>query len=273
MFSLLKYELNSRWVAIVGWGIGLALFGTMYTSFFPQVEEEMAGLADLSIYQAMGVDLTSFEGYIASVVVQFVPLLLGIYAIITSTEALAGEEDSGTLELILSTPLERWQIVSMKAIAIAVATLLILAIAGLGNALTLSVIKASVEIDVTAMQLYLAVLSSWPIILAFLMVSLFSGAYLPNRRTAALFMTVIFVVSYFGENLAGMVKSLDFLKPLSPFTYFDASANVFAEGVQAKDVGVLLGIAALFFVLALLSFQRRNVTVGAWPWQRASVGR
>ena len=27
----------------------------------------------------------------------------------------------------------------------------------------------------------------------------------------------------------------------------------------------------VFFGLTLLSFQRRNVTVGAWPWQRAKV--
>ena len=48
---------------------------------------------------------------------------------------------------------------------------------------------------------------------------------------------------------------------------------MFTEGVKASDVMVLLGAAAIFYVLALLSFQRRNVTVGAWPWQRARVGQ
>ncbi len=28
---------------------------------------------------------------------------------------------------------------------------------------------------------------------------------------------------------------------------------------------------AVFLALALVGFQRRNVTVGAWPWQRARV--
>ena len=98
-----------------------------------------------------------------------------------------------------------------------------------------------------------------------------SGAYLPSRRTAALVTTVIFIANYFGENLAGFVESLDALKPLSLFSYFDSSATVFTEGVKAGDVGVLLGVAALFFGLALLGFQRRNVTVGAWPWQRSTI--
>jgi hypothetical protein len=34
---------------------------------------------------------------------------------------------------------------------------------------------------------------------------------------------------------------------------------------------VLLGISLVLFVLAVWAFQRRNITVGAWPWQRAKV--
>jgi ABC-2 type transport system permease protein len=73
--------------------------------------------------------------------------------------------------------------------------------------------------------------------------------------------------------MAGLVESLDPIKPLSLFTYFDSSETVFSEGVQASDVLILLGVAAVFFALALLSFQRRNVTVGAWPWQRARISK
>jgi ABC-2 type transport system permease protein len=271
MVNLLKHELRSRLGAIVGWGIGLVLFGSMYTSIFPEVSEEMAGLADLSIYQAMGIEIGSFEGFIGSTVVLFIPIILGIYAILTSTQTLAGEEEGGTLELVLAMPLSRWQIVTMKAIALAVTTLFILIIAGLGNALVLNAIKATVEVDVTPTQLFIAVLNGWFVTLAFMMTGMFLGAYLPTRRTAALTMTVIFIASYFGENMASLVESIDFIKPFSLFTYFDSSSAVFTDGVQAADVGVLLSVAVFFFGLALLSFQRRDVTVGAWPWQRARV--
>jgi ABC-2 type transport system permease protein len=257
----------------VGWGVGLILFGAMYTSIFPEVGEEMASLSDLSIYQAMGVEIGSFEGFIGSTVVLFVPIILGIYVIITSTQTLAGEEDSGTLELVLAMPLHRWQIVSMKALALAVTSLLILVIAGLGNALVLQAIKATVEVNVTAIQLFVAVLNGWPITLAFAMMGLFLGAFLPSRRTAALTLTVVFIASYFGENLTALVQSLDAVKPFSLFTYFDSSTTVFSEGVQGEDVALLLGVAAVFFLLALLSFQRRNVTVGAWFWQRPRIER
>jgi hypothetical protein len=34
---------------------------------------------------------------------------------------------------------------------------------------------------------------------------------------------------------------------------------------------VLLGIGLVSFALAIFFFQRRDLTVGLWPWQRARV--
>ena len=265
MLNLLKYELFSRRKAILGWGLGLGLYGAMYIA----VGDQYAALADISIYRAMGIDLGSLEGVLASSMVGFLPIFLGIYAIITSTETLAGEEDSGTLELIVAMPLPRWRIVTAKAVAISVAALLILASAGAVHALALNAIEASVEIDVTSGQLFMAALSAWPLTLVILMLGLFLGAFLPNRRAAALVTTVLFIASYLGETLTGLVQSLEVFRPLSLFYYFDSSTELFTNGVQARDLAVLFGLAALFFVLALLSFQRRDITVGAWPWQSA----
>jgi ABC-2 type transport system permease protein len=271
MLNLLKYEVQSRWIATLGWGIALSLFGTTYITIFPEVEEQITALADWSIYQAVGFDMGTFEGFLGSTVVLSIPLILGIYVIISSTRTLVGEEEAGTLELLLAMPLQRWQIVSAKAIAIGLSTFFILVIVGVGNGLVLNGVKRNVEIEVTFQQLFIAVLNGWPLTLVLSMLGLFLGAYLPRQRTAALALTVFFLVSYFAENLASHVEFLAPLGPYSIFTYFDTSASVFRKGVQAKDVLILLGLAVVFFLLALLSFQRRNVTVGAWPWQRATV--
>ncbi len=271
MLNLLKHEIQSRWGAILGWGIGLSLFGSMYIGIWPEMGDQLGDLTDLSIYEGMGIDMGSFAGYIASVVVQYIPLLLSIYAITASTGTLAGEEDKGTLELLMSTPLKRWEIVSVKAVAIAVVVLLIVILAGIGDAIVLALIRTSVEVDVTPMQLFTTILNSWPIMMAVLMMGLFFGAYLPNRRTAIIAVTTIFVASFFLKVTAGLVEALDFVRYISLFNYFDTTAEVFSEGVKATDVAILLTVAVVFFVLALLSFQRRNVTVGAWFWQKAQV--
>jgi ABC-2 type transport system permease protein len=267
MFNLLKTELLSRRNAILGWGIGLILFGAMYIAIYPEMAGQLGDLSDISIYEAMGVEMATFEGFLASTVVQYIAIILGVYGLIAGTGTLAGEEDNGTLELLLATPLPRWQIVLVKALALAIVLLLILAIAGAGNAAVLSAVE--IETDVAPLDLFMVTMSAWPIVLLFTMLSLFLGAYLPSRRAAASLATVVYILSYFGDGLAGMVNSLEPIRPLSPFYHFESSAAVFTEGIPPEGILILLGAALAFLLLAILSFSRRNVTVGAWPWQRA----
>ena len=141
MFNLLNHEIRSRWRAILGWGFGLILYGALYILIFPSyLFERLQVLKDLSIYKIVGIQLGSFEGYMASIVLVYIPILLGIYCIIASTSTLAGEEDNGTLELIVTMPLSRWQILTAKAAALCVVVLLIMIIASIGNAFILAVI-------------------------------------------------------------------------------------------------------------------------------------
>ncbi len=273
MLSLFKYELFSRWGAVLGWGIGLATLGVMYIAIYPEFEDKMSVLADISFYKALGIDMGSFEGLIASSVILNLAVILAIYVIITSSGTLAGEEDRGTLELIVTMPLRRWQIVTTKAAALVGVTFLILLIAGISNIIALAWLKSFMELDVTAMQYFMGVLSAWPITLAFLMIGLFFSASMPNRRIAAMATTAVFLVCYFGAILTGLVESLKGLQPFLLFHYFDTSAALFTKGAQPGDVATLLGIAAFFFILTLISFQRRDITVGQWPWQRAKRQR
>ena len=271
MISLLMHEIKSRWVAILGWGFGLILFGAIYISIFDAMFEQMTVFKDLTIYKIVGMQLGSVEGYIASVVLAYIAVLVGIYCIVTSTSVLAGEEDSGTLELIVAMPLGRWQILTAKAVALSVVVLFLMIIAAIGNAVLLEVIKFDTHITITPFGLFVALISSLPLAVGLIMIGLFLGSILPNRRTAIVVMTVYFIASYFGENIAVMAKSLEPIKYFSLFNYYNTTATIFSDGPQLSDILILLGIAAVFLILALICFNRRNITVGAWPWQKGKI--
>jgi ABC-2 type transport system permease protein len=272
MFNLLIHEIRSRWRAILGWSFSLILYGAAYILIFPaRLFEQLKFLKELSIYKLVGIQLGSIEGYMASIVLVYIPILLGIYCIIASTSTLAGEEDNGTLELIVAMPLSRWQIFTAKAMALSVVVLFITIIASIGNAFVLAVIKINTPINVTPFGLFTALMSSLPLAFGFIMIGLFLGAILPNRRLSATVMTVFFIASFFGENIAGMVKSLEPLRYFSLFNYYNTTETIFTEGTKLSNILILLGIAAVFYILALICFSRRNITVGAWPWQRGKI--
>jgi ABC-2 type transport system permease protein len=123
---------------------------------------------------------------------------------------------------------------------------------------------------VTAGDLVVVALATWPLVGFFAMFSLFLGALTPNRRTASIIATVFLVFSYFANNLASMVDWLERIQPILPFYYLD-SANLMKEGPDLQNTLILLAAGAVSLLLALVFFQRRNITVGAWPWQQAQI--
>jgi len=271
MFRLLWQELRFRRNAIIGWGLGLCFFPIVYLGIYPQMAEEMAGLADLEIYQAMGVSLGTLEDWIGSILFLFVPLLISVFAVINGTGTLAGEEEDGRLEMIVTLPLPRWQIVTAKAIALSITTFLMLLIVSLASALVFLAIENQVETDLVALDLGIKLLATWPLMFAVGMISMFLAAFCSRRRIAALTAAVILIISYFGSNLAGTTAVIEPFEPIFLFTYLDYTANAVIVGQQTNDVLVLLGIAAVTFALAVFFFQNRKLTVGAWPWQRGKV--
>ena len=274
MYKLLLEELRFRRGAIIGWGIGLCFFPVIYVGLYPSFADQMAGfqeIMDLAIYQALGISMASFEGYLASTVTNLIPVILSIYAVVNGTGTLAGEEDNGRLELIVALPIPRWQIAAVKAIALGIGLLVILAIAAAGAALTLVAIGSQIETQVTPVDLFLSLLAAWPLTMAVGTISLFLGAFSPGRRIAGTIATVVVVASYLGSNLTGMISSLERIENLFLFHFYEASAEALEKGQQIGDMLVLLAIALVAFGVAVFFFQRRDITVGAWPWQRGRI--
>ena len=274
MLRLLLQELRFRRGAIIGWGLGLCFFPVVYVGLYPSFADQMANfqeILDLAIYQAMGISMAGFESYVASTVTNLIPIILAVYAVINGTGTLAGEEDNGRLEMIVALPTPRWQIVAVKAVALGVALALILAITSAGASLTLLAIGGGVETNVSALDLFLSLMASWPLVMAVGMISLFLGAFSPSRRVASMIALVVVVASYLGSNLTGMITSLESIEWLFLFHFYEATAEALESGQQVGNVLILLGVAVVAFGLAVLFFQIRDVTVGAWPWQRGRI--
>lgn len=270
MRSLFLHELRLRLPAMSGWSVGLASFTTVYLALYPELERQLGASAlaakFFSIYRVVGVDVGSFEAYFASSIVQFVIVLFGIYAIVNGTDTLVGEEDRGSLELLVAMPLPRWKIVTAKAMAMLSAAVIVLALTGVAGMALFDRMK--IKTTVTAIDIFAAIIAGLPLILAFMMVSLFLGSCLPTRRVAAMTATVLYVASYFGERLANMAKSLRPVSRSSLFHYFDTTSALLTEGLHARDVAILLATAVFFFVLSLICFARRDLMTRSWPWRR-----
>ncbi|MBP6786452.1 MAG: ABC transporter permease subunit [Candidatus Promineofilum sp.] len=271
MARLIRQELRFRRNAIIGWGVGLCFFPIVYIGIYPSVADQMAGLGDLALYEYMGMSLNTFSNWVGSILLVFMPLIASVYAIINGTGTLAGEEEDGRLEMVVTLPLPRWQIVVAKAIALSLALLIMLLVVAGVSVLVFGAIRSQVETDVTGINIFMAVLSVWPLTFALGMIGLFLAALAPSRRVALMLAAAVLIVGYLGPNLAASTTALEPLEPFFLFTYLDASGQAVRDGQAAGNMLVLIVVGLAALALSVFFFGRRNLTVGAWPWQRGQV--
>ena len=142
---------------------------------------------------------------------------------------------------------------------------------GLASSLAFGSLPADLDTGgVDGSSLMVAALGTWPLLLFFAMLSLFLAAPPPSRRHASISATIILVVSFLGNNLSGLVSWREDVKFLFAFNHYNPS-ELLADGLNVENSLFLLTASIIFLGLALLSFQRRNVTVGVWPWQRGRM--
>lgn len=269
MISLLWHELRSRRRAIPGWTIALSFFSVIYMVIFTALPFQVREIdpQTLALLKSLGVQtLATFEGFILGTEFNVLPLIAGIFGISLGISGLVGEEDDGTLELVAALPISRARLVLAKAAALLISAFLVVSAAGLVAMAVFTMLR--IDTAVTSLGLFRAILSTWLITFVFVALSLFLGAYLPNRGAALAGAMGVLLVSFFGENLAGIAPVLDPYRPFFPFSYFKRIVEMLTGDVAWKDILVLMSMGIGLLILALLSFQRRNLTVRAWPWQR-----
>lgn len=272
MINLLWHEVRLRWKSILGWTIGLSFFSVIYMLAYSTLPAGMREVnpQEVALLKSFGVkSMKTFEGFIVGTEFNVLPLIAGIFGIFMGIVTLVGEEDDGTLELLAALPISRVQLILAKVVALIIAAFIALVMTGLVAMGVFTMLR--IDTPVTSPDLFWVIISHWLIVFVFLTLSLFLGAYLPNRGTAMSTAAAALLVSFFGERLAGMTPVLEPYQPYLPFSYFKHIVGMLTGDIAWGDMLSLFLMGLGFLALAVFSFQRRNLTVGAWPWQRPKL--
>jgi ABC-2 type transport system permease protein len=261
----LKTLLDAR-RALVWWSLGLIGMSTLMIAVYPTVRDNPdlnKMVSDypeaLKAFIAFGGDLdyVSGAGYLGSELFAFmVPLLLLIAAIGAGARAIAGEEERGTLDLLLANPLSRRRLVldKLAAVAVEVAALSIVLIA----ALVVGV--AIVGMNVSAAHLAAATVSAALLAFAFGAIALMVGAYSGHRGVAIGLAAAGAVAAYLVNSLAAIVTFLEPARAFSPFYHYVAS-DPLRQGLALDHVAFLVLVALAAAGLAIVAFERRDLAV------------
>ncbi len=247
------------------WSLGLIGFVALIVSVYPTVHSNpsLNKLAQdypeaLQAFIAFGgaVDYSSAAGYLGIELFSLmVPLLLLVAAIGTGAGTIAGEEERGTLELLLANPVSRTKVVLEKTAA------LVFEVAGLGLVLWLALWVGALATDmsISAGHLAAATLSAVLLALAFGAIAVLLGAATGRRAVAVGLTAAVAVAAYLVNGLAPLVHALEVPQKLSPFYHY-AAGDPLRHGLSWSHLAVLVAIAVVATALAPVVFSRRDIS-------------
>ncbi|MFC1960623.1 ABC transporter permease subunit [Chloroflexota bacterium] len=249
--------------SIFWWGVGVGTFAFYMVVMYPMIGqmEEILEVLESPIFQFMLGDtavlnFATLEGFLGVYLFTFLPLMLAVFAVLFGGGIVGREEEKGTFDLLLSTPVARWRVIVEKFGAFIVAALLILVI---------MLLVAMVALAVTAMpldmgRLVVAGLNMLPVLMLMCALTVFLTTVLRSSSQAGSIAAVIIAASYFINSFAEMVDSgiLKALHYLSFYKYYSPSI-VMAEGVQWGNVAMLVGVTVILLALSIYFFARRDI--------------
>lgn len=265
--SIFAKTLRDRRRSMIWWIAGsfgyLIAITATYTFFVEQQEvyESLLENYPEALLAMFGVEsgaaLFSPDGYLTSQAFGWlVPLLTLVLGIGVGAAAVAGEEEAGTMDLLLALPVTRTSVVLQKVAAMVVLLLVLGVSVFAGTALG----AAAVDMNLSMANLAAASFSGALLGLVFGTLALAVGAATGKRGTSLGVSSGVALVAFLIQTLGPIVDWLEPVHPLTPFYYYSDSQPL-VNGLNAGHVGVLIGLSVLLVLVALLAFRRRDIRV------------
>lgn len=249
--------------SILGWSLGLLLYGLLTLTLFPSVEAsaDLVGGYLETLPPAMRAfvgDIQAFAtpgGFLELEFLNYYILLLGIYAIIAGGMLVAGEEEQGTLDVLLALPLSRTRILAERwaALALSLVSVTVLLFLGMWAGV------AIMGMDLAPAGMAVAVFGGLPGLLFLLNLTVLLSALLRHRRQAGLGATAVAVGSFLLTGLGRVSETLEPFRPLSFLTYYQAPLT---QGVDWTAAAAVLAVSLVFLLGAFWAFERRDIHLG-----------
>ena len=185
-----------------------------------------------------------------------VPILFMIFTIGQGSGAIAGEEEKGTLDILLSNPTTRLQVLIQKFAAMVAATSVLAFLLWLG----VVVGSAIVDMDLGLWRTAQATVSGMLLGILYGTLALMLGSASGNRGLSTGIAGALALGTYFIYALAPLAEGLEPVEKVFPFYYY-IGADPLMNGLNLAHAAVLVGITAALLAVAIVTFERRDLAV------------
>ncbi|HEV2140654.1 MAG TPA: ABC transporter permease subunit [Candidatus Dormibacteraeota bacterium] len=259
--SVFLKSLRDYRVAILGWGIGMGLtivspmasVATLIST--PQARATLASLAQQFKWAADPVAAGTIGGYATFKIGIFI-LLMAVWPLLVGSRTLRGEEERGSLDVLLSVPRTRLRVAIEKVAAMWIALLAMGAIIGVLAYLGGVKFKADFSlVDGLVFGLNLALICA-----VFGALALFISQFTQERGTASGITAGLLLIFIVIDMVHRVIPNTDWFSHLSPIYYYNLSKPLIPSyGTSAGGILVQLALVLVLTVAGIALFVRRDL--------------
>ena len=273
LLTTFRYTIMSLRGQILGWGLGIGLYGLMIVQMFETMAAQQGQLQEMianypkEFLAFFGGDANSImtpAGFLHMYAFSMLPIIISVFSILVGSGMIVSDEERGRLDLIISHPVGRSAFFFGRFLGVVAGMFIIHFMGWIGFSLLLG--KSSLGVNVG--QMLVPFISLFVQIFFYVALTLLLSLLLPSRNLAAIVSGVIVVSSYMISSLAFMNDMLMTISKIMPYHYFQTVMDV--NDLNLTWLFSLLGISLLMVVLAWFRFLRRDIRLsgeGSWKFR------
>lgn len=231
---------------------GLKLSGNAASEMLSQLPQSIRKIVGID-----GLDINSIVGFYGVLYI-YIAVLAAIQAVLLGASIITKEERDKTIEFLATKPISRIKIITEKLLA-GFAVISILNIFTLCT--TLYMVASHNGGNAETKYALLLMIAMYLIQLIFFSLGSFTAALLHNPKKASYLASGIMMMTFVLYIFMGIASNLDFLRPLSPFKYFEATNIIHTSSLSGVYI-IFSGILITIFVTATYYlFNKKDLNV------------
>jgi len=197
------------------------------------------------------------KGFIALEFFSWWWMLAGLYIAYLSVSVIANDFENKRMDVMLSTPIPRRRYLLEKFSAMSIIALFIILVAIGGLAGGIANINALNEFS--AETVFLSLIGCVPFLMVISAVGMLTAVLFQKVRVGMGITFAFVFAEFFLYTFSGFSKSLEWMKTISIFNYWDYSSAIFDNLFKAGDFVILAAVAIVIIILSIWVFKKKDI--------------
>jgi ABC-2 type transport system permease protein len=220
-------------------------------------QELMKNPAYAGFTRGRNISMLEVKGFITLEFFSWWWMLAGLYIAYLSVSVVASDFENKRMDVLFSTPISRRRYLLEKFSATSAIALIIILVAVTG--LTGGLASIDALHDFSAHEVFLSLIGCLPFLMVIAAVGIITAVILQKAR-AGMGVTFAFVFAeFFLYTFGSFSKSLEWMKTISIFNYWDYSSVIIDDLFKAGDFLVLTLVTIVLLIIGIWVFEKKDI--------------